>query len=99
MTNKYYVVTAISQYRMRYVIPVEDLIDDDGVVKPVWAADTVTMGEAKEFSQLYLGETIVDVREETTTDVLERFDLENEYLSSWTTEKKLESIKNWRFEE
>ena len=49
MTNKYYVVTAISQYRMRYVVPVEDL-KRDGEVNPEWAADSVVMNEVNEFS-------------------------------------------------
>ncbi len=53
MTDKYYVVTAISQYRMRYVVPVEDL-KLDGHVEPVWAADSVTMNEVNEFSQEHL---------------------------------------------
>jgi len=58
MTDKYYVVTAISQYRMRYVVPVEDL-KLDGHVEPVWAADSVTMNEVNEFSQEHLGETVL----------------------------------------
>lgn len=97
MTNKYYVVTSLTQYRMRYVIPVEDLRDEDGKVDQEWAADTVTMNEAEEFSQLHIGDTIVDVQELDEEKVLELFDRDNEYQRGWTKEKKLETIRNWRF--
>jgi hypothetical protein len=97
MSDKYYVVTAISQYRMKYVIPVDDIKDETGEVKPEWAADSVVMGEVEEFSQLHLGETVIDVHEVDEQTVLETFDKENEYAASWSTEKKLERIKNWRY--
>lgn len=96
-TNKYYVVTAISQYRMRYVIPVEDLRDEDGNVQPGWALDSVTMEEVEEFSQEHLGEVLLDVLEEDEEQILARFDKENEYLSSWSKEQKLKYINDWRW--
>lgn len=98
MTDKYYVVTAISQYRMRYVVPVEDL-KRDGEVHPVWAADSVTMNEVNEFSQEHLGETVIDVHEFTEEEVLTLFDKDNDYLKDWTKEQKLAYIKKWKYEE
>lgn len=53
---KYVLVEAIQQHRMRYVVE----LDEDAPAE--WALDTVTMREAKEFSQLDLGETIVSHR-------------------------------------
>lgn len=97
MSNKYYVVTAISQYRMRYVIPVNDIRDEDGKVEPGWALDSVSMEEVEEFSQEHLGEVILDVLEEDEETVLTRFDKENEYLSSWSKEHKLKHINDWRY--
>ena len=97
MTNKYYVVTAISQYRMRYVIPVEDLMDEDGNVEKIWALDSVVMEEVEEFSQEHLGEVLLDVIEEDEEQILARFDKENDYLKSWTTEQKLKHIRDWRY--
>lgn len=96
-TNKYYVVTAISQYRMRYVIPVEDLRDEDGNVEKIWAEDEVVMEEVEEFSQKHLGEVIVDVVEEDEEQILERFDEENSYLKEWDTEQKINYIRRWRY--
>lgn len=96
MTNKYYVVTAISQYRMRYVIPVEDLMNEDGNVSKVWALDSVVMEEVEEFSQEHIGETVIDVVEEDEETVLARFDEENGYLNDWTQEHKTKYIRNWR---
>lgn len=98
-TNKYYVVTAISQYRMRYVIPVDDLRDEDGNVEKIWASDEVIMEEVEEFSQEHLGETVVDVIDEDEEQILERFDEENSYLKEWDTEQKLNYIRSWRCKE
>lgn len=98
MTDKYYVVTAISQYRMRYIVPVEDL-KRDGEVYPVWAADSVTMNEVNEFSQEHLGETVIDVHEFNEEEVLSLFDKDNGYIKDWTKEQKLAYIKKWKYEE
>jgi len=94
---KYVMVTAVSTFRQRYCIPMEALksTDPDMPIDPEWALDYVTCEEVEEFSQLHMGEQIVDYEILTQDQVLERFDKENGYLSSWTTEKKLESINNW----
>jgi hypothetical protein len=96
MSKKYYVVTAISQYRMRYVIPVEDLRDEDGKVSEVWAMDSVVMEDVEEFSQEHIGEVVLDVIEEDEEQILARFNKENDYIKSWTTEQKLKHIQDWR---
>ena len=96
--TKYAVVTAISQFRMRYVIPMDQLqmLNTDAPVELQWAEDCVTCEEVKEFSQKHLGETIVDTVEMSEEEILEFFDADNEYLSGWTEEKKLEWIKDWK---
>jgi hypothetical protein len=76
-------VECISTFRMRYVI---DTDNDD------WAGDTVTMEEAREFSQLHLGEQIVSIRTIDREEYLRLFDEDNEYLSDWPDEQKLEFI-------
>lgn len=96
--NKYYVVTALSQHRIRYVVPVEDLKDENGNVKPGWACDSVIMHEVEEFSQEHLGEVLIDVLEENEEEVLARFDEENNYLKSWPKDQKIKHIRNWRSE-
>jgi hypothetical protein len=81
---------------MRYVVPVEDLRDEDGNVDPEWAMDSVVMEEVEEFSQEHIGEVVLDVIEEDEEQILARFDKENDYLKDWTTEHKLKHIRDWR---
>lgn len=93
--EKYVVVTAISQFRMRYVVPMSELQKENELapVDPRWALDGVTCNDYDEFSQDHCGETIVDWCIENEEQILERFDRENDYLSSWDKEKKLDIIR------
>ena len=98
MKNKdYVVVTAISSYRMRYVMHRDDL-QKQNTEKPVdaieWAKDTVNMNECEEFSQEYMGEYIIDTVEMNEEDMLELFDKDNDYLREWTKDQKLEWVRN-----
>lgn len=90
--SKFVLVDTISQYRMRYIIEVPD--DHNEREYPcsaeTWAADTVTAEEAKEFSQLWLGETIVSTREITKEEIIPLCDIDNEYCKSWDDDKKVE---------
>jgi hypothetical protein len=97
MKNKdYVVVTAISSYRMRYVMHRDDLQKLNPSV-PVdvieWANDTVNMNECEEFSQEHMGEYIVDTVEMNEEDMLELFDKDNDYLSDWSKDQKIEWIR------
>lgn len=98
MSNKYAIVTAVSTYRMLYVIPIEDLqnLNKNAQVKLEWAADAVTCDEVEEFSQQWLGEQIVDVEELNEEQILELFDKDNDYLKSWSEDQKLDYIRNWK---
>ena len=93
--EKYVVVTAISQFKIRYVVPMSELQKENPVVvvDPLWALDGVTCSEYEEFSQEHLGEVITDWQVEDEKQVLERFDRENYYLAGWTTEQKLNNIR------
>lgn len=76
------VVDCIAQYRMRYVVEVPK-------GKAEWALDTVTMEQAKEFSQKYLGETIFSSSVIKEKDYETMFDEDNDYLKEWSlTDKK-----------
>jgi len=92
--EKYVVVTAISQFKMRYVVPMSELQKDnpDAPVDPLWALDGVTCNDYEEFSQDHLGEVITDWCVENEEQILERFDRENDYLAGWTKEQKLKNI-------
>ena len=76
---KLFLVDAVSSYRMSYVVRCEEADH---------AADTVTMEEATEFSQQWLGEQISRISEITEDDYLVLFDKENDYLKDWDIEKK-----------
>lgn len=77
-------VDAIQTFRSRYMVQVP-------ADKPEWALDTVVSQDAKEFSQEYLGETIVSHRVISQDDALKQFDEDNHYLKEWSEEQKLKS--------
>lgn len=95
--SKYVLVEAISQFRQRYVIEVPDDHAEVtetrlGCSAKTWAEDTVTMDEMKEFSQLWLGETITSSREVTKEELLTLCDEDNNYTKSWTDEQKINTF-------
>lgn len=76
-------VETVSIFRMRYVI---DTDKDD------YAADTVVMEEATEFSQKHVDECITSIRTITREEYLELFDKDNDYLTEWEDEDKFSLI-------
>ena len=102
--TKYVIVTAISSYRMRYAIPVDQLqeLNTDVPVEgheTEWAMDCVTCEEVKEFSQMHIGEQIIDAVVVDEDAMLAQFDKDNDYLAGWTKEKKINYVRNWKFNE
>ena len=95
--QEYVMVDVLQQFRIRYCIPLNDLQKEnpDIPVNSEWALDAVTCGDVKEFSQLDLGETIIDHTILSEEAVLEMFNKDNDYLSEWATEKKLEWINEY----
>lgn len=81
LETEFVLVETVESFRMRYIVEVPK-------GKTTWASDTVVMKEAKEFSQLYLGETIVSDRVVTKKEIDKMLDQEYEYLNSWTKEEK-----------
>jgi len=93
--EKYVVVTTISQFKIRYAVPMSELQKENelALVDPKWALDGVTCNDYEEFSQEHLGEVITDWSVEDEEQILERFDRENDYLAGWTKEQKLNNIR------
>ena len=85
METELVLVECIQTYRMRYVVEVP-------VGRAGWALDTVSCDEAKEFSQLSLGETIVSHRVVSKDEVLKICDEDNDYCHSWTDEQKFDAF-------
>ena len=80
--TQWVLVETVSQFRMRYMVEVP-------VGKAEWALDTVTMEEAKEFSQHHMGESIISHRVVTQEEALDLFDRDNDYLASWDESVKI----------
>lgn len=99
MTNDYVVVTTISQFRHRYVMHKDDLqklnmsihATDNDLCE--WAMDTVTMEQCDEFSQHHVGEFITDTYECNEDEMLTFFDRDNDYLSEWKRDQKIEWVR------
>jgi hypothetical protein len=59
---------------------------------PEYGLDTVTAGEAKEFSQHYVGESILSYQVIDQEDALAQCDVDNEYYSHNSTESKISAF-------
>lgn len=96
--TKYAVVTCISMFRNRYVVPMDELqkLNPDEEVELIWAEDCVTLEEVKEFSQRHITETIIDSELLDADELLKLFDQDNGYLSNWTEKEKMAWINKWR---
>lgn len=83
--KKLYLVETVSMFRMRYVIEAEEASHAE--------EDVILSTEGlEEFSQKHLDETIVSSRELSTTDYMDLFDIDNDYLSKWSDEEKMKFI-------
>jgi hypothetical protein len=78
-------VDCIAQHRVSYMVQAP-------ADHPEYALDTVTLEEAKEFSQEFLGETIFSHRVVSHDEALALCDKENDYLKSWTDEEKIQRL-------
>jgi len=90
--TQWVLVETVSTFRERYMVEVPIGIDRYGKDKADWALDTVTLEEAKEFSQEHLGETIVSHRVVTKEEALAMCDKENEYAKVWNDEMKIQAF-------
>tara|TARA_B110000858_G_scaffold137120_1_gene155787 strand:- start:6786 stop:7100 length:315 start_codon:yes stop_codon:yes gene_type:complete len=99
--EEYIVVTTVSTFRQKYCVPKNRLqLENTSVpVDPKWALDAVTCEDVSEFSQKWLGESIVDMHMYDTNGILDLFDEENDYLAEWSVEQKLEFINKWKTEQ
>jgi hypothetical protein len=81
--SKIFIVEAISMFRMRYAVRCKNAEH---------AADTVVMNEANELSQQHLDEVISSTRQVTEAEYLQIFDADNDYLSTWNRDQKMNMI-------
>lgn len=85
MANKtnWVLVECISQYVTKYVV-------ECPVDFPEYALDTVTINQAKEFSQHYVGESILSYQVIDQEDALYQCDADNEHYAKCDVEQKLD---------
>jgi hypothetical protein len=81
--EKYYLVECIATYRMRYVVKARCAEH---------AEDTVVCEDAKEFSQKWMGESILSSREISEDDIIKLCNKDNDYVKTWSDEKKFEAF-------
>jgi hypothetical protein len=91
--TEWVLVECVSTFRERYMVEVP-------VGKAEWALDTVTLEEAKEFSQIHLGEQIVSHRVVSKNEALALCDKDNDYCRTWNDELKMENFfTTWKEQE
>jgi len=102
MSKEYVIVTTVSHFRLRYAIPVDELrkenleASDEEFDAIAWASDSVTMCEVEELSQAHVSEDIIDAIVVDEQKALELFDKDNDYLSSWAKQQKLNKLNKWK---
>jgi hypothetical protein len=98
--TQWVLVECVSTFRERYMVEVPVGVDNYGKNKADWALDTVTLNEAKEFSQEHIGEQIVSHRVVSKEEALALCDVDNDYGSSWDEELKIKNFfTTWKEQE
>ena len=90
--TQWVLVETVNTFRQRYMVEVPIGTDNYNKDKVEWALDTVTMEEAKEFSQEHIGELIVSHRVVTKEEALSLCDKDNDYTKSWNEEQKINTF-------
>jgi hypothetical protein len=90
--TQWVLVECVSTFRERYMVEVPVGVDKYGKDKTLWALDTVSMNEAKEFSQEHIGEQIVSHRVVTKEEALALCDKDNDYGTSWDEDTKIKNF-------
>jgi hypothetical protein len=91
-----YLVECVSQYRIRYVVEAKEMSHalDEVVCNSDYAEN-----KWKEFSQMWLGETIVSSREINDDEYVNLFDSDNDYLKLWDNEEKFTFVNKINYED
>ena len=78
--RQWVMVDTVSQFRIRYLV-------EAPAAHPEYALDTVAMEEGREFSQEWLGETIVSHRVVSHEEALKQCREDNDYAEGFPDEK------------
>jgi len=101
--NELYVVTTVvSTHRMRYAIPISTISLEGDMPLPTdqainYIQDSVTMEEVEEFSQHWMGESIVDTFVLDKERVLNLYKRDNPHVvEDMSDQKILDRIADWK---
>jgi hypothetical protein len=101
--NELYVVTTVvSTHRMRYAIPISAMSEEGDMPLPTdqainYIQDSVTMEEVEEFSQHWMGESIVDTFVLDKERVLNLYKRDNPHMVEVMTDQQiLDHIADWK---
>jgi len=95
MSKKLYLVETISMFRLRYVVECKEEVHAlDEVIMHATGGETL-----KEFSQQHLDEVISSSREISRIEYLDLFDKDNDYLSKWSEEQKMDYINKINYKD
>jgi hypothetical protein len=89
-----YIVETVSMFRMRYVVEAKEETHSHDEVIMEKGNDTF-----KEFSQEHIDESIFSSREISKEEYLTLFDKDNQFMASWSEEKKLGFINKIDYKE
>jgi hypothetical protein len=100
MPQEYVLVTTLSHFKSKFAIPLEefDKLELGDPIDTEKLLTTLTKLSVKEFSQKHLGDVVADVAVYNEADTLTLFKADNDYLSSWSDDKKLAWIADWKEE-
>lgn len=101
--NELYVVTTVvSTHRMRYAIPISAMSEEGDMPLNTdqaitYIEDSVTMEEVEEFSQHWMGESIVDTFVLDKERVLNLYKRDNPHMVEIMTDQEiLDHIADWK---
>lgn len=101
--NELYVVTTVvSTHRMRYAIPISAMSEEGDMPLSTdqaitYIEDSVTMEEVEEFSQHWMGESIVDTFVLDKERVLNLYKRDNPHMVEVMTDQQiLDHIADWK---
>ena len=101
--NELYVVTTVvSTHRMRYAIPISAMSEEGDMPLNTdqaitYIEDSVTMEEVEEFSQHWMGESVVDTFVLDKERVLNLYKRDNPHMVEIMTDQQiLDHIADWK---
>lgn len=94
-TKKYVTVTTVSFYHHRYVVTLDEFekINNGNIFD---LSEQCMNGDIQEFSQNFVSESVLAHEVINEDKMLDYFDNENQYLTTWSKDQKINYVRNLR---